>query len=285
MNPSPPAKKDGPDGLRASRAKKGKVRPRATRRFEVSLYRQGMLAVAGVDEVGRGCLAGPVLAAAVILPDAPSALRRISGVQDSKVLKPADRERFYGRIMTTAVAVGVGLSSHAFIDRWGIAPASRAAMAKAVGRLGVWPDHLLVDAMRLPLLDCPQTAIIDGDALCLSIAAASIVAKVTRDRLMVMAARKHPQYGFENHKGYGTPEHHEALIHQGPCCIHRLTFRPAFADCTIAELGRRQSVRSEEALPLGSLSDERQAAAGIAAGSPRVVVSSRREPIVIAVPA
>jgi len=218
----------------ARKAKPGK--PRASRRFELHLYRQGLSLVAGVDEVGRGCLAGPVLAAAVILPDDAAKLRRISGVQDSKVLKLDDRERLYIQIMKIAVAVGVGLCSHRFIDRYGIAPASRMAMSKAVGKLGVWPDHLLIDALRLPLLNCPQTAIIDGDALCLSIASASIVAKVTRDRLMTIAAAKHPGYGFQNHKGYGTPEHHHALIESGPCSIHRLTFRPAFASCSIGEL-------------------------------------------------
>ena len=194
------------------------------------------LFIAGVDQVGRGCLAGPVLAAAVILPNEPYKLRRISGVQDSKVLKAVERERLYEQILSIAVAAGVGLCSHAFIDRYGIAPASRVAMVKAVSRMDLWPEHLLIDAVRLPLLDCPQTSIIDGDALCLSIAAASIVAKVTRDRLMAQASARHPGYGFENHKGYGTPEHHAALVERGPCSIHRLTFRPAFANCSIREL-------------------------------------------------
>jgi ribonuclease HII len=210
--------------------------PRPTRRFELALFRSGVEVIAGVDEVGRGCLAGPVLAAAVVLPASPSKLRSISGVKDSKVLKPAERELLYERVMKIAVATGVGLASHAFIDRYGIAPASRVAMAKAVGRLGLTPQHLLIDALKLPLIDCGQTAIIDGDALCLSIAAASIVAKVTRDRLMGFAGLKHPGYGFESHKGYGTPEHHQGLIELGPCAIHRLTFSPAFASCTIAAL-------------------------------------------------
>lgn len=198
--------------------------------------------MAGIDEVGRGCLAGPVLAAAVILPAARGSLRSITGINDSKVLKREERERLYERILRVA-QIGVGLASHRMIDRYGIAPASRFAMAKAVGKLDPAPHHLLIDAVRLPLIDCPQTSIIDGDALCLSIAAASIVAKVTRDRIMSCAAVRHPGYGFENHKGYGTPEHHAALIERGPCSIHRLTFSPAFASCTIAEMATDHSMR------------------------------------------
>lgn len=206
-----------------------------TRRFERRLFRDGSRLVAGLDEVGRGCLAGPVLAAAVILPSDGRGLRLIAGARDSKIMKPEERERLYDRIVRIAV-VGVGLASHHIIERYGIAPATRVAMLKAVSRLDPYPDHVLIDAVRLPLLDVPQTAIIDGDALCLSIAAASIVAKVTRDRMMKRASARYPGYGFENHKGYGTPEHHEALIRLGPCTIHRLTFRPAFANCTIGDM-------------------------------------------------
>lgn len=237
MNRPGVASPAGGDRGASARKKRSRHSPSPTRRFELQLLRDGIESIAGVDEVGRGCLAGPVLAAAVILPVSPSKLRTITGVKDSKVLKPEEREILFDRIMKIALASGVGLASHAFINRYGIAPASRVAMLKAVGRMGVWPDHLLIDALKLPLLDCRQTAIIDGDALCLSIAAASIIAKVTRDRLMQYAALKHPGYGFESHKGYGTPDHHRALIELGPCSIHRITFRPAFASCTIAELG------------------------------------------------
>jgi ribonuclease HII len=223
---------------RANAASKNarKAKPRATRRFERALEERGVSLIAGVDEVGRGCLAGPVLAAAVILPNDRSRLRCIVGVQDSKVLSVADRERLYEQILKIAISHGVGLCSHRFIDRYGIAPASRIAMMKAVGRLNIWPEHLLVDAVRLPLLDVPQSAIIDGDALSLTIAAASIIAKVTRDRMMVAAGVKYPEYGFESHKGYGTRQHHDALISVGPSTIHRLTFRPTFASCSIGEL-------------------------------------------------
>ncbi|HZT96227.1 MAG TPA: ribonuclease HII [Chloroflexota bacterium] len=222
-------------------AKNGRSRsshhPRPTRRYELRLYRDGLTLVAGIDEVGRGCLAGPVLAAAVVLPLEAWRLRKISGVADSKVLTAEERERLYERIIRIGTW-GVGLASHRMIDRYGIAPASRVAMAKACGRLGFSPQHLLIDAVRLPMLDVPQTPIIDGDALCLSIAAASIVAKVTRDRLMSRAAEKYPGYGFESHKGYGTQQHHDALIELGPCPIHRLTFKPAFASCSIGDMVR-----------------------------------------------
>lgn len=214
----------------------GKKQPPPTRRHERRLYRDGVTLVAGVDEVGRGCLAGPVLAAAVILPDNPRILRSLAGVKDSKVLRPEERERLFECIVKVASATGVGLATHGFIDRYGIAPATRVAMAKAVGRLDPVPAHLLIDWVRLPLIECGQTSIVDGDALCLSIAAASIVAKVTRDRMMCQASIRYPAYGFDSHKGYGTPDHHRALIEFGPCPIHRLTFRPAFASCTIGEM-------------------------------------------------
>ncbi len=215
--------------------KRRATHPKPTRRFELSLYRTGVQVVAGIDEVGRGCLAGPVLAAAVILPVGGSKLRSIAGVADSKVLTAEEREHLYERITRVAVW-GVGLASHRMIDRYGIAPATRFAMAKAFGRLETHPEHLLIDAMRLPILNLPQTAIIDGDAICLSIAAASIVAKVTRDGLMKQAAIRYPDYGFESHKGYGTPQHHDALVALGPCPIHRLTFKPAFADRRLGEM-------------------------------------------------
>ncbi len=232
--PGTPREDQEPSDGRAKRTRSPKA-ALPSRRFERRLQRDGLRLVAGIDEVGRGCLAGPVLAAAVILPSDGRGLRSIAGVRDSKIMKPEERERLYDRILRIAV-VGVGLASHRIIDRYGIAPATRVAMLKAVSRLDPYPDHVLIDAVRLPLLDVSQTAIIDGDALCLSIAAASIVAKVTRDRLMRKAAVRYPGYGFENHKGYGTAEHHEALIQLGPCTIHRLTFRPAFANCAIGEM-------------------------------------------------
>ncbi|HEV3310905.1 MAG TPA: hypothetical protein VG815_10350, partial [Chloroflexota bacterium] len=143
MDPTGVANPAGRDPSPLPRRRHARPQKRPTRTFERSHYEAGLEFVAGVDEVGRGCLAGPVLAAAVILPVDPARLRAISGVRDSKVLKADDRDRLYDRIMTVAVATGVGLASHAFIDRYGIAPASRVAMAKAVGRLGQTPEHVL----------------------------------------------------------------------------------------------------------------------------------------------
>jgi ribonuclease HII len=199
--------------------------PVPNRDYERALYKCGRQLIAGIDEAGRGCLAGPVVAAAVILPTDGRKLCSLADVRDSKLLTPTERERLYKRIVRIGI-VGIGISSHRVIDRYGIAAATRLAMIKAVDRLTLSPDHLLIDALHLPLLDIPQTAIINGDALCLTVAAASIVAKVTRDRIMICAAQRYPGYGFEQHKGYSTPEHRRALARLGPCAIHRRSFSP-----------------------------------------------------------
>jgi len=176
--------------------------------------------VAGVDEAGRGPLAGPVVAAAVILdPD-----RIPDGINDSKVLDEETRETLYGRIRATAI-VGVGIADVKRIDRDNILAATLWAMAQAVGQLAVVPKLAAIDGNRAPKLDCPARTIVKGDARCLSIAAASIIAKVTRDRLMVALAAKVPGYGFERHKGYGTAEHHEAIKRLGVTPHHRRSFR------------------------------------------------------------
>lgn len=177
--------------------------------------------VAGVDEAGRGPLAGPVVAAAVILD--PNAVPE--GLADSKVLDTVAREVAYERIMASAIAVGVGEADVAEIDRLNILHATMAAMKRAVGALDVKPKVVLVDGNRLPSLDCRGEAIVDGDALCLSIAAASIVAKVTRDRMMIALGRDFPGYGFEKHKGYATAEHHAAIERLGVTAHHRRSFR------------------------------------------------------------
>jgi ribonuclease HII len=168
-----------------------------------------------------------VVAAAVILPPFQrNLLSALKGVRDSKTLSPAQRERLEPIIRSTALAIGVGLASARFIDSCGIIAATRMAMEMAVARLGCWPDHLLIDALRLPDLTVPQTALIKGDAHVLSIAAASIVAKVFRDRLMVELSQSYPSYGFAAHKGYGTAVHRLALQECGPCGEHRLSFAP-----------------------------------------------------------
>ncbi|MEE9276716.1 MAG: ribonuclease HII [bacterium] len=188
--------------------------------FERRLMEEGRSVVAGVDEAGRGPLAGPVVAAAVVLdPAAP-----IRGLADSKKLTPSARERLLEEIGRRARAVGLAAAGAREIERTNILQASLRAMATAVSRLSLAPDHLLVDGNRTAPLDLEQTPVVSGDALCACIAAASIVAKVWRDRLMERMDRRFPQYGFARHKGYPTRAHLEALRRHGPCMLHRRTF-------------------------------------------------------------
>jgi ribonuclease HII len=188
--------------------------------YESLAWRAGVVRVAGIDEAGRGPLAGPVVAAAVVIaPD-----RRIRGLCDSKLLSPERREALFAVIQERALAVGVGVVSHEVIDRINILEATRRAMLEAVTSLALAPDLVITDFVRLTGLGCPQRNLVDGDARCATVAAASIVAKVTRDRLMVEADREFPQYGFARHKGYGTLEHLAALDRLGPCPLHRRSF-------------------------------------------------------------
>ena len=191
-------------------------------RNERELRLSGFLRVAGLDEVGRGCLAGPVVAAAVVLPER----HRIKGIRDSKVLPRARREALYELILDRAESVGVGCVEVETIDRINILQATKLAMYEALGRMPERPDHLLIDALSLRDVDVPQRAIIDGDAISASIAAASIVAKVTRDRICDEFDRRYPAYGFARNKGYGTRTHVDALLEQGPCAWHRRSFSP-----------------------------------------------------------
>jgi ribonuclease HII len=193
---------------------------RAGYRFELGAWRQGLARVAGIDEAGRGPLAGPVVAAAVILP----AHTRIRGLDDSKRLDRLERERLFGLIWERALAVGVGQADPVMIDRINILAATRLAMQQALRGLTVEPDLVLTDFVELPEIRCPQRNIVEGDRRSASVAAASIIAKVTRDRLMEAADREYPQYGFGQHKGYGTPEHRSALWQYGPCPLHRRSF-------------------------------------------------------------
>ena len=187
-------------------------------------------AVAGVDEAGRGPLAGPVVAAAVVLDPGGA----WDGVHDSKQLSAEQRGEIYGRVLDGARAFGWSVLGPRAIDRLNIRGATLEAMRRAVARLRVIPDLVLVDgADAVPGLPCRQEAVIDGDARMLSIAAASIVAKVVRDRIMVRLDRVWPAYGFARHKGYGTPEHLEALGRVGPCALHRFSFAPV----RVQELG------------------------------------------------
>ena len=179
--------------------------------------------VAGVDEAGRGPLAGPVVAACVALPPAAT----LRGVRDSKELSPAEREAAFHRIVAVAIATGVGSASVEEVDAFNIRMATLLAMRRAVEALGIKPQGLLIDGKDAILIpDVPCEAVVDGDAKSLSVAAASILAKVTRDRMMDDCAAAYPHYRFAENKGYGTPDHLEALRTHGPCEIHRKSFRP-----------------------------------------------------------
>ena len=193
--------------------------------------------MAGLDEAGRGASAGPVVAAAVVVPpNSGLVLPALLGqVDDSKRLSPAVRERLEPEIRKCALSVGVGSVPADEIDRIGIVPATRLAMLQALAALTVQPAHLLLDYLTLPDVRLPQWGIPHGDAICFSIAAASIIAKVTRDRWMVGQELVYPGYGFARHKGYGTAVHQAALGRLGPCLIHRRTFRPVLTECETLE--------------------------------------------------
>jgi ribonuclease HII len=208
-----------PHPLAALFAELGRLRDLS--RLEAELTRRGYLRVAGVDEAGRGSLAGPVVAAAVILPRGCV----LPGLDDSKKVEAPVREQLDREIRGRAIAWGVGVVEANAIDTGDILRASLEAMRRAVTSLRPAPDALLVDAVRVPGVRLPQVSLVHGDALSGAIAAASIVAKVHRDRLLDRLSQRYPAYGFEQHKGYGTPEHWDALRRSGPCPEHRLTYR------------------------------------------------------------
>lgn len=196
--------------------------------LERRYLKQGHTRIAGIDEAGRGAWAGPVVAAAVILPVTQRGLaRQLQGVNDSKQLTAVQREAFFTLIQTVALAVGVGQAEAEEIDRVGIVPATKVAMQRAVAALAPQPHALLIDAVNLQaLLPLPQTALNFGDSIALSIAAASIIAKVTRDRQLVALDAQYPGYGLAQHKGYGTAAHQAALQVLGPTSIHRYSYAP-----------------------------------------------------------
>ncbi|MDP2720052.1 MAG: ribonuclease HII [Dehalococcoidia bacterium] len=193
--------------------------------MEKHLAMKGYHFIAGIDEVGRGALAGPVAAAAVILPENLETAW-IHQVRDSKLLSARQRSRLSGYIKESALSFGVGVVSHEYIDANGIIKATRMAMQEAVQNLDPQPDHLIIDALKLPSVKLPQESIIHGDRLCLSISCASILAKVARDLLMAGLDGEYPGYGFASNKGYGTGMHLENLRRLGPCPIHRRSFAP-----------------------------------------------------------
>jgi len=198
--------------------------------MERGLLEAGFSLIAGLDEAGRGAWAGPVVAAAVILPvDEPDLLHSLNGIHDSKLLTARQRERACSCIQRKALGWGLGKADAGEIDRTGLLRATRIAMRRALQALEIEPRYLLLDHLVLPEVSTPQTALPHGDARSLSIAAASILAKVHRDRVMADLGRAYPGYGFGQHKGYGTPEHRHALQDLGPCAIHRYSYAPVAA--------------------------------------------------------
>jgi ribonuclease HII len=192
-------------------------------RFERKLYKQGIELIAGIDEAGRGPLAGPVVAAAVMLP----LEFRLRGLNDSKQLSATARESYYESLVSNPeIIFAIGLASVAEIDRMNILRATHLAMQRALTGLVALPEHLLIDGLPVPALTLPQTAIVDGDARSFSIAAASVIAKVTRDRMMMSWDEEFPVYEFARNKGYGTQGHLEKLRSHGPCQLHRRSFGP-----------------------------------------------------------
>lgn len=191
-------------------------------KYEKELYKKGITLIGGVDEVGRGPLVGPVVAACVILP----VNYKLSGLDDSKKLSEKKREKFYDIIMKDAIVVGIGVVDAKKIDEINILEASRLAMKLAIENLNVKPEFVLSDAMKLDNIDIPYEAIIHGDSLSLSIAAGSVIAKVTRDRMMYELDEKYPEYGFAQHKGYPTKKHLENLQKYGILSNYRFTYKP-----------------------------------------------------------
>jgi ribonuclease HII len=194
--------------------------------FEKALADKDGLLIAGLDEAGRGAWAGPVYAAAVMLPISEFVLELLHGVRDSKQMSARQREYWAEQIKIAALAWGIGSAGQAEIDRLGIMACTRLAMTRAYEQLTLKPGHLLIDALRLPDVRVGQTALIKGDQRSLSIAAASVLAKTARDAWMKAAAEEYPQYGFARHKGYGTSLHRAKLSEFGPSPIHRMSFKP-----------------------------------------------------------
>lgn len=214
------------DQALASQVKEGRTaRYLAAFAFDEAVRQESGKTIGGIDEAGRGPLAGPVVAAAVVLP----ANLRAAQYYDSKQLSARARELAFASIQESALSYGIGVIDPTYIDQYNILQATYEAMRQAIAQLTVLPELFLVDGTVVPSVSVPQRRLIKGDALSQSVGAASIVAKVTRDRLMLQAAQRYPEYGFERHMGYGTSEHLKALHSYGPCSIHRLSFAPVRA--------------------------------------------------------
>jgi len=197
-----------------------------TLKLEQAFWKEGFSIVAGLDEAGRGAWAGPVAAGAVILPRAEDISEKLKGVRDSKRLTPRQRERLFSVIQRHVLSWGVGFASNIEIDGYGIVPATKLAMKRAISQLIPSPQALVIDAVQLKTVALPQLSVYFGDSISLSIAAASILAKVSRDRWMIATETRYPDYGFASHKGYGTRKHQIGLKVCGTCEIHRLSYKP-----------------------------------------------------------
>jgi len=195
-------------------------------KFEQRLWQAGIGVVAGIDEAGRGALAGPVAAGVVVLTAHPDTQKWLEGVRDSKQMSAKNRQHWAQKIEDIAAACQVGFAKPEEVDELGIVPATRLAAMRAIARMPQPPEHLLIDAISIPGAGIPETSLIKGDRRCLSIAAASILAKVRRDEYMLQADQEYPEYGFVSHKGYGTAHHLAAIQEFGPCPIHRMSFAP-----------------------------------------------------------
>ncbi len=206
----------------------GNRRPDLT--IEHKLLSDGYTRIAGLDEAGRGAWAGPVVAAAVVLPlDRADLAKSLAGVRDSKQMTPSQRAYWASAIHQIALGIGLGVASSKEVDQRGLIAATREAMARALTDLNKQPEHLLIDHLPLPDIPLPQTVLTRGDSRTLSIASASVIAKVARDQMMVDLDEHHPGYGFAGHKGYGTAQHRAALSHLGPCPSHRFSYAPVAA--------------------------------------------------------
>ena len=197
-----------------------------TLEYENQLWEDGFRVIAGLDEAGRGAWAGPVFAAAVVLPTDNRVLDLLNGVRDSKCMTPKQRERWRGCIQSASVAWTIGSASHLEIDETGIVPATCLAMQRAIDQLVYEPNYLLVDYIHIRDCSCPQLSLPKGDCQSLSIAAASVLAKTARDEYMIQLDQQFPGYGFAQHKGYGTAQHRSAVEKLGPCIVHRRSFNP-----------------------------------------------------------
>jgi ribonuclease HII len=204
--------------------------PKPNLEFEQPLWRDGLAHIAGVDEAGRGALAGPVAVGVVVLPDRPDLLELLAGVQDSKQMTARARQHWAEIIPQVAVDCQVGFAGPEEIDEIGIVHAIGLAARRALEELSSPPEHLLLDARLVPDAGIPETSLIKGDCRSLSIAASAIMAKVARDRIMVEMSEQYPAYGFEHNMGYGTAVHRNAIAEHGPCKIHRFSFAPIRQD-------------------------------------------------------